>query len=114
MKNKTFSSILSVILILVINALVVGGIVYLFNLGNFNAFKNGLLYSSSIYFILFLFSISSGVEGIAARPMYESSVGSGGLKGSTENYFKAKTVLMSFPVKMLAVTIINMAIGLLI
>lgn len=114
MKNKTLSSILGIILILVINALVVGGIVYFFNLGDLNAFKNGLLYSSSIYFVLFLFSISSGVEGIAARPMYESSVGSGGLKGSTENYFKAKTVIMSFPVKMLAVTIINMAIGFLI
>lgn len=112
-KNRA-SNMINLVLIIVINVLVVGLGCFLFNFRTIEAFKTGLLYSCGVYFMLFLMTISGGVKGFAGRPLYEASVGSGGLRKANEEFYRNERVIMSFPIRMLIVSFITAMITVII
>ncbi len=112
-KNRA-SNIINLVLIIVINILVVGLGCFLFNFRTIEAFKTGLLYSCGVYFMLFLMTISGGVKGFTGRPLYEASVGSGGLRKANEEFYRNDRVIMSFPIRMLFVSFITAMITIVI
>lgn len=113
MIKKIFINLMEIIITLLINALVVGGICYALNYRTLSAYSDGLFYSSGIYFLLFLITISGASYGLRGNAMYSHilSINEGGREKAVNDFMDSNYKGLSFPVKMIFVTLITFLIS---
>ncbi|MPN12168.1 hypothetical protein SDC9_159480 [bioreactor metagenome] len=115
MSKLVLRNVKDVIIISLVNVLIVGIIYFLFKFNGITYYKYGLYAISGIYFIAFLFAITSGVSrhytgcsAVGALPNNSNGVGHKSFNGIS------KYKLYNFEIRMISIFIVTALIGLLL
>ncbi len=115
MSKLVLRNVKDVIIISLVNVLIMGIIYFLFKFNGITYYKYGLYVISGLYFIAFLFAITSGVgrhytgcSAVGALPKNGVGVGHKNFNGIS------KYKLYNFEIRMISIFIVTALIGLLL
>lgn len=116
MIKKLGLNLISILMVFIINALVFGAACYLLGYKTMDVYKDVLLYSSDIYLVLFLFTISGSAYSLRGSAMYSHilSINNEGREKAVNDFSEANYKKLGFPIKMLCVALLNILVGIMI